>query len=61
MATALNGSFASPAANANYVIPGLAFTRAGFSSYFLSGMNIWSLLATLLVSLIAYDQSRSLE
>ncbi|MCJ1413864.1 RNA polymerase C-22 sterol desaturase [Xylographa parallela] len=56
MATAPNGSFASPAANANYVIPGLAFTRAGFSSYFLSGMNIWSLLATLLVSLIAYDQ-----
>ena len=61
MATVLNGSFALPAANANYIIPGMGSKEGEVSSYILSGMNIWSLLATLLVSLIAYDQSRFLE
>ena len=55
MAAVLNGSFASPAANADYVVP-IAPASSGLLSYLYNGMNGWSMVLTFLLMLVVYDQ-----
>ena len=56
MATVANGSFASPAANTDYVVA-LAPGSSGVLSYVYNGMNGWSMVLSFLLMLVAYDQS----
>lgn len=56
MAAVANGSFALPAANADYVVD-LVPESSGLLSYVYNGMNGWSMVLTFLLMLVAYDQS----
>lgn len=56
MVDVVNGSFASPAASLDY--PTLAPVNGGVLSSIYNGMNGPSVVATLLLLLIAYDQCK---
>lgn len=60
MAAAVNGSFASPSADAQFT-PELAGTQVanGLVGRVLEGMNAWTVVITLFALLVAYDQSES--
>ena len=55
MATVVNGSFASPAADAKY-LPGGHGSGDGLLSQLLSGVSGWSVALAVLLTLVAYDQ-----
>jgi len=52
----VNTSFASPLANANLKIP-VSGGDGGFLTAFYNGFNAWTVALTLLLTLVAYDQS----
>lgn len=54
---AVNGSFASPAANADYKLP-VSGTLAGVLSNLYNGISGWAAVLTVLLVLVAYDQCR---
>lgn len=54
-----NGGFSSPAANAEYGPPLHSAREGGFLVHFLAGMTGWSLVVTLLLVLVVYDQCKS--
>ena len=59
MAAVMNGSFASPIANADYIA--LSPVDGGLFSRLYNGMSGLSLTVTVLVMLVAYDQCESAE
>ena len=52
----MNSTFASPAANADYAAPIMDATGGGLLSSVYNGINGWSVVITLLLTLVAYDQ-----
>lgn len=59
MAAVVNGSFPSPAANADFT-SALKAEDAGILSHVYHGLNGWSIALTLFVILVAYDQCKRL-
>ncbi|KAI9669448.1 MAG: RNA polymerase C-22 sterol desaturase [Caeruleum heppii] len=56
MATAVNASFTSPSANALHGFVTRSTGDGGFFSHILAATNGWTLVLTLLIMLVAYDQ-----
>ena len=56
MAAVVNGSYALPAADAEYVLD-LAQGHSGLLSYVYNGMNGWSMVLASLLMSVVYDQS----
>ena len=59
MDTILNGSFTSPLANANLRLP-TDSDDTGLLSSLYNGVSGWNAVLTLLLALVAYDQSEAL-
>ena len=59
MAAVMNGSFASPIANADYIA--LSSVDGGLFSKVYNGMSGLSLTVTVLLMLVAYDQCEFAE
>ena len=55
MAAVMNGTFASPAANAEYALPSQASDN-GLLALLFSGLNGWTVAFTLIFLSVAYDQ-----
>ncbi len=60
MASFINGSFASPAANANYVAK-FSASDSGLLARLYSGLDGWTVSITVLLMLVVYDQSMLIE
>ena len=58
MASFINSSFASPAANADYVTK-FREADSGLLARLYSGLDGWTVAITILLMLVAYDQSMS--
>jgi len=56
MASFIKGSFASPAANADYVVK-FSGSESSMVGRLYSGLNGWTFAIAILLMLVAYDQS----